>query len=80
MDLEYTLQDAVLQLKNTPRTLLDVAVVVQKIMKTLYDATFPMLKIVDPVGTRCLRTATSSPSGGCLNTSVRTANIRDISV
>ena len=40
MDLEYTLQDAVLQLKNTPRTLLDVAVVVQKIMKTLYDAHF----------------------------------------
>lgn len=41
MDLEYTLQDAVLQLKNTPRTLLDVAVVVQKIMKTLYDTHFP---------------------------------------
>jgi len=41
MDLQYTLQDAVLQLKNTPRTLLGVAVVVQKIMKTLYDAHFP---------------------------------------
>ena len=41
MDLQYTLQDAVLQLKNTPRTLLGVAVVVQKIMKTLYDTHFP---------------------------------------
>ena len=41
MDLQYTLQDAVLQLKNTPRTLVAVAGVVQKIMKTLYDAHFP---------------------------------------
>ena len=41
MDLQYTLQDAVLQLKNTPRTLVAVAAVVQKIMKTLYDAHFP---------------------------------------
>ena len=41
MDLQYTLQEYVLQLKNTPRTLLAVAGVVQKIMKTLYDAHFP---------------------------------------
>ena len=41
MDLQYTLRDHVLQLKNTPRTLLGVASVVQKIMKTLYDAHFP---------------------------------------
>ena len=41
MDLEYTLREYVLQLKNTPRTLLGVAGVVQKIMKTLYDAHFP---------------------------------------
>ncbi len=41
MDLQSTLQAYVLQLKNTPRTLLGVAGVVQKIMKTLYDAHFP---------------------------------------
>ena len=41
MDLQYTLQDYALQLKNTPRTLVVVAGVVQKIMKTLYDAHFP---------------------------------------
>ena len=41
MDLQYTLQDYALQLKNTPRTLVAVAGVVQKIMKTLYDAHFP---------------------------------------
>ena len=36
MDLQSTLQEYVLQLKNTPRTLLAVADVVQKIMKTLF--------------------------------------------
>ena len=41
MDLHSTLQDSALQLKNTPRTLLAVAPVVQKIMKTLYDVHFP---------------------------------------
>ena len=41
MDLHSTLQGYALQLKNTPRTLLAVAGVVQKIMKTLYDAHFP---------------------------------------
>ena len=41
MELQSTLQDAVLQLKNTPRTLLSVAGVVQKLMKVLYDAHFP---------------------------------------
>ncbi len=42
MDLEYTLREYVLQLKNTPRTLLGVAGVVQKIMKTLYEVShFP---------------------------------------
>ena len=41
MELQSTLQAYVLQLKNTPRTLLAVAGVVQKIMKTLYDAHFP---------------------------------------
>jgi hypothetical protein len=41
MDGQYTLEQYVLQLKNTPRTLLAVAGVVQKMMKTLYDAHFP---------------------------------------
>ena len=42
MDLQYTLREYVLQLKNTPRTLLAVAGVVQKIMKTLYEVShFP---------------------------------------
>ena len=41
MDLQSTLQGYVLQLKNVPRTLLAVAGVVQKIMKTLYAAHFP---------------------------------------
>ena len=41
MDLQYTLREYVLQLKNTPRTLLAVAGVVQKLMKTLYDVHFP---------------------------------------
>ena len=41
MELQSTLQAYVLQLKNTPRTLLAVAGVVQKIMKTLYAAHFP---------------------------------------
>ena len=41
MNLQYTLQDTVLQLKNTPRTLVAVAAVVQQIMKTLYATHFP---------------------------------------
>ena len=42
MDLHSTLQAQALQLKNTPRTLLAVAEVVQKIMKTLYEVShFP---------------------------------------
>lgn len=41
MDLQYTLETYALQLKNAPRTLVAVASVVQKIMKTLYDAHFP---------------------------------------
>ena len=41
MELESTLERYALQLKNKPRTLLAVAGVVQKIMKTLYDAHFP---------------------------------------
>ena len=41
MDLHSTLQEYALQLKNAPRTLLAVAGVVQKIMKTLYDVHFP---------------------------------------
>ena len=40
MDLQYTLERYALQLKNVPRTLVEVASVVQKIMKTLYDAHF----------------------------------------
>ncbi len=40
MDLQSTLEEHVLQLKNVPRTLLAVAGVVQKIMKTLYAAHF----------------------------------------
>ena len=41
MELQYTLQQLALQLKNQPRTLINVARVVQKIMKTLYDLHFP---------------------------------------
>ena len=41
MELHSTLQGYALQLKNTPRTLLAVAGVVQNIMKTLYDTYFP---------------------------------------
>ena len=40
MELESTLERYALQLKNKPRTLLSVAGVVQKIMKTIYDAHF----------------------------------------
>ena len=35
MDLQYTLEPYVLQLKNTPRTLLDVAGVVQNRQKSM---------------------------------------------
>ena len=41
MNLQYTLEQYVLQLKNAPRPLLAVAGVVQKIMKVLYGAHFP---------------------------------------
>ncbi len=41
MELHSTLERYALQLKNTPRTLLSVAGVVQKIMKLLYDTHFP---------------------------------------
>ncbi len=42
MELQSTLEQHVLQLKNVPRTLLAVAGVVQKIMKTLYEVShFP---------------------------------------
>jgi len=41
MNLQYTLQRFVLQLKNQPRTLKRVARVFQKIMRTLYDTHFP---------------------------------------
>ena len=41
MDLQSTLEAYALQLKNVPRTLVAVASVVQKIMKTLYDVHFP---------------------------------------
>ena len=41
MDLQYTLEHYALQLKNDPRTLVAVAGVVRKIMKTLYDIHFP---------------------------------------
>ena len=40
MDLQSTLEGYALQLKNVPRTLVAVATVVQKMMKTLYDAHF----------------------------------------
>ena len=40
MDLQSTLETDALQLKNVPRTLVAVARVVQKMMKTLYDAHF----------------------------------------
>ena len=41
MDLQYTLEKYALQLKNVPRTLVVVAAVVEKMIKTLYDAHFP---------------------------------------
>ena len=41
MELKYTLENYALQLKNVPRTLINVAGVVQKIMKTIYDTHFP---------------------------------------
>ena len=41
MDLQSTLEAYALQLKNVPRTLVAVASVVQKMMKTLYDFHFP---------------------------------------
>ena len=49
MELQSTLEQYVLHLKNVPRTLLAVAGVVQKIMKTLYDAHFPVIKLKDLV-------------------------------
>ena len=52
MDLQSTLQDSALQLKNVPRTLVAVASVVQKIMKTLYGFTFQTPRIADPGETR----------------------------
>ena len=79
MDLQYTLQDAVLQLKNTPRTLVAVAAVVQKIMKTLYDAHFPDAENRRP-GRNPVPTATFSRSDGCLNTSQKIAKTRGIPV
>ena len=41
MELQSTLEHYGLQLKNVPRTLVSVAGVVQKMMKTLYDVHFP---------------------------------------
>ena len=41
MDLQYTLEQYALQLKNVPRTLVAVAGVVEKMIKTLYDTHFP---------------------------------------
>ena len=41
MELQYTLEAHALQLKNVPRTLVAVASVIQKIMKTLYETDFP---------------------------------------
>ena len=40
MDLQYTLENYALQLKNVPRSLVAVARVVQKMMKVLYDTHF----------------------------------------
>ena len=41
MELEYTLEAYAAQLKNKPRPLLNVAGVVQKMMKVIYDRPFP---------------------------------------
>ncbi len=41
MELQYTLERSALQLKTKPRTLINVAGVVQQIMKTVYDVHFP---------------------------------------
>ena len=46
MDLQDTLEQYVLQLKNTARTLEAVARVCQKIMATLYDTYFPGAEVL----------------------------------
>lgn len=48
MDLQDTLEDYVVQLKNTPRTLEAVARVCQKIMATLFDTYFPGAEALRP--------------------------------
>lgn len=48
MDLQDTLEQHVMQLKNTPRTLEAVARVCQKIMATLYDTYFPGAEALRP--------------------------------
>ena len=48
MDLQDTLEQYVLQLKNTARTLEAVARVCQKIMATLYDTYFPGAEVLRP--------------------------------
>ena len=80
MKLQYTLEQYALQLKNVPPTPVAVAGVVQEIMKALYETHFQMRSIADPVGTPIVPIPIFSPSGGCLNISVRTANIRGIGV
>ena len=47
-DLQDTLEQYVLQLKNTARTLEAVARVCQKIMATLYDTYFPGAEVLRP--------------------------------
>ena len=67
MDLQY-IERYALQLKNVPRTLIEVASVVQKIMKTLYDAHFPDAENRRPGRNPEFPTATFLRSDGCLNT------------
>ena len=80
MELQYTLERSALQLKNKPRTLINVAGVVQEIMKTVYDAHFQMLKIADRVGILIAQIVIFSASHGYLNTLVLRANTLDMPV
>ena len=68
MNLQDTLEQCVLQLKNTEtRTLEAVVSVCRKIMSTLYDHYFPGQKHSGQVQRADVPTATYSHLRGCLN-------------
>ncbi len=76
MELQSTLERYALQLKNQPHTRLTVAGVVQKIIKTVYDAHFP--NATDPDGIPIAQMLIFSRSPTCLNISVRIAKMLGI--